>query len=101
MAERGPTATLLHPLFHLSHMRCSTCYMCVARHVIRVWIGSGARDLGSTVAHGFVKHGFKVLIHHIVDGALQASRCLVTLPGFIKFKRTPFVYTLYTRVFWA
>ena len=38
----------------------------VAQHVIRVWIGP--RDLESTVAHGFVKHGFKVLLHHVVDG---------------------------------
>ena len=33
--------------------------------------------LESTVAHGFVKHGFKVLLHHVVYGPLQASRCLV------------------------
>ena len=56
MAERGPTATQL---------------------VKRVWIGPGARDLESTVAHGFVKHGFKVLPHRVVDGPLQASSCLV------------------------
>ena len=29
------------------------------------------------VAHGFVKHGFKVLLHCVVDGPLQASCCLV------------------------
>ena len=65
MAERGPTATL-----HLVHTS-------VAQHVTRVWIGPGARDLESTVTHGFVKHGFKVLLHRVVDGPLQASRCLV------------------------
>ena len=43
----------------------------------RVWVGPGARDLESTMAHGFVKHGFKVLLHHVVDGPLQVSRCLV------------------------
>ena len=48
----------------------------------------GARGLESTVAHGFVKHGFKVLLHRVVDGLLQASRCLVS--------RTPCVYTRYT-----
>ena len=53
----------------------------------------GARDLESRVAQGFVKHGFKVLLHRVVDGPLQASRCLVS--------RTPCVYTWYTRVFWA
>ena len=51
----------------------------------------GARGLESTVAHGFVKHGFKVLLHRVVDGPLQASRCLVS--------RTPCVYTRYTSVF--
>ena len=51
----------------------------------------GARDLESTVAHWFVKHGFKVLLHRVVDGPLQASRCLVS--------RTLCVYTRYTRVF--
>ena len=51
----------------------------------------GARGLESTVAQGFVKHGFKVLLHPVVDGPLQASRCLVS--------RTPCVYTRYTRVF--
>ena len=45
MAQRGPAATL-HP--HLT---------CVAQHVIRVWIGPGAQDLGSMVAHGFIKQG--------------------------------------------
>ena len=56
MAEKGLTATL------------NTIHTCVAQHVIRVWIGSGARDLESTMAHGFVKYGFKVLLHHVVDG---------------------------------
>ena len=51
------------------------------------------RGLESMVAQGFVKLGFKVLLHHVVDGPLQASRCLVS--------RTPCVYTRYTRVFWA
>ena len=59
MAERGPTA----------HTR----YTSVAQHAIRVWIGPGAQDLESTVAHGFVKHGFKVLLHCVVDGPLQAA----------------------------
>ena len=27
---------------------------------------------------GFVKHSFKVLLHRVVDGPLQASRCLVS-----------------------
>ena len=52
-----------------------------------------ARDLESTVAQGFVKHSFKVLLHRVVDGPLQALRCLVS--------RTLCVYTRYTRVFWA
>ena len=39
---------------------------------------NGARDLESTVAQGFVKHGFNVLLHRVVDGPLQASRCLVS-----------------------
>ena len=47
-----------------------------------------ARDLESTVAQGFEKHCFKVLLHRVVDGPLQASRCLVS--------RTPRVYTRYT-----
>ena len=51
----------------------------------------GARDLESMVAQGFVKHGFKVLLHRVVDGPLQASSCLVS--------QTPCVYTWYTRVF--
>ena len=29
------------------------------------------------MAHGFVKHGFKVLLHCVVDGPLQASLCQV------------------------
>ena len=70
MAERGSTARL-HPI-HTLH---------------------SARDLESTVAHGFVKHGFMVMLHRVVDDPLQASRCLVS--------RTPCVYTRYTRVFWA
>ena len=53
----------------------------------------GARGLESTVAQGFVMQGFKVLLHRVVDGPLQASCCLVS--------RTPCVYTRYTRVFWA
>ena len=65
VAERGWKATL-----HLVH---------------------GARGLESMVAQGFVKHGFKVLLHGVVDGPLQASRWLVS--------RTPCVYTWYTRVF--
>ena len=64
MAERGPTAQ------HV--IRGPT-----AQHVIRAYIGPGARDLEPTVAHGFVKHGFKVLLHRVVDGPLQSSRCLV------------------------
>ena len=55
----------------------NTQYTCVAQHVIRVWIGPGAQDLESTVTHGFVKHGFKVLLYRDVDGPLQASHCLV------------------------
>ena len=50
----------------------STQYTCVAQHVIKVWIGPGAGDLESTVAQEFVKHAFKVLLHHVVDGPLQA-----------------------------
>ena len=42
MAEKGPTATL-HPIH-------------------------GTQDLESTVAQEFVKYGFKVLLHHVVDG---------------------------------
>ena len=53
----------------------------------------GAQDLESMVALGFIKHGFNVLLHRVVDGPLQASRCLVS--------RSPCVYTRYTRVFWA
>ena len=53
----------------------------------------GAQELDSMVAQGLVKHGFKVLLHRVVDGPLQASRCLVS--------RTPCIYTRYTRVFWA
>ena len=45
MAERGWIATL-HPI-HTVH---------------------GARALESTVAQGFVKHGFEVLLHRVVDG---------------------------------
>ena len=52
-------------------------YMCVALHVMRVWIGRGGGDLKSMVAQGFVKQGFKVLLHCVVDGPLQASHCLV------------------------
>ena len=51
--------------------------MCIAQHVIRVWIGPGMRDLESRVVHGFVMHSFKVLLHHVVDGPWQASHCLV------------------------
>ena len=43
------------------------------------------------MAQGFVKQGFKVLLHRVVDDPLQASRCLVS--------RTPCIYTRYTRVF--
>ena len=57
---------MLHPI-----------HMCIAQHVIRVWIGHGARDLEFTMAQGFEKHGFKVLLHCVVDGPLQALRCLV------------------------
>ena len=70
--REGQLATL-HPI----HTPPGYGYTCVAQHVIRVWIGPSARDLESIVAHGFVKHGFKVLLHHVVDGPLQASRCLV------------------------
>ena len=59
------------------HTPPCTRYTGVAQHVIRVWIGPGAQDLESTVAHGFVEHGFKALFHRVVDGSLQASRCLV------------------------
>ena len=64
----------------------------------RGWIATlhlihGAQGLESTVALGFVKHGFKVLLHRVVDGPLQASRCLVSW--------TLCIYTRYTRVFWA
>ena len=45
------------------------------------------------LVQGFVKHGFKVLLHGVVDGPLQASCCLVL--------RTTCVYTRYTRVLWA
>ena len=56
---------------------CSTCYAWVAQHVIRVWIGSGAQDRESMVGQGIVKHGFKVLLHSVVDDPLQALHCLV------------------------
>ena len=46
-------------------------HTCVVQHVIRVWIGPGARGFESTVSHRFVKHGFKVLLHLVVDGPLQ------------------------------
>ena len=64
MAERGTTVT-------------SSRYMCIAQHVIRVCICPGTQDLASTVAQRLVKHGFKVLLHRVVDGPLQASCCLV------------------------
>ena len=64
MAERG-------------QQLCSSRYTCVAQHVIIVCIGHGARDFDSTVAYRFVKHSFKVLLHCVVDGPLQASCCLV------------------------
>ena len=75
MAERVPAATLPPPLPSLPpppllHACCATCHK-------SVWIGPGAQDFESTVAQGFVKHGFKVLLHRVVDGPLQASRCLV------------------------
>ena len=60
VAERGPTATL-HPI-HDTHAPS------VAQHVIRVRTGPGARDLESTVAHGFAKYDFKVVLHRVVDG---------------------------------
>ena len=75
-------------MLHLMH----STHACVAQHVIRVWIG-GAHDLESTVAQGFVKHGVKVLLHRVVDGPLQASRCLVS--------RILCVYIRYTRAFWT
>ena len=53
----------------------------------------GAQDFESRVAQGFVKHGFKVLLHRVVDGPLQASCCLIS--------QTLCVCTRYTRVFWA
>ena len=65
VAERGSTA-MLHQIHGSLH---------------------SARDFESTVAQGFVKHGFKVQLHRVVDGPLQASRCLVS--------RTPCVYTRY------
>ena len=55
----------------------STRYTCIVQHVIRVCTGPGARDLESMVAHWFLEQGCKVLLHHLVDGPLQASRCLV------------------------
>ena len=62
MAERGPKATLHR---YMLHVHCTTCQECM---------GPLAQDLESTVAHGFVKHSFKVLLHCIIDGPLQASR---------------------------
>ena len=58
---------------------CSTGYTCVAQHVIRVCItiSPGPQNLESMVAHEFVKHGFKMLLHLVVDGPVQASGCLV------------------------
>ena len=64
MLERGPTATL-----HLIHVCCATCHKSVDK--------SWHTRPESTVAHRFLKHGFKVLLHHVVDSPLQASRCLV------------------------
>ena len=49
--------------------RCTTCHKSVYR--------LGAQDLESMVANEFVKHGFNVLLHCVVDGPLQASCCLV------------------------
>ena len=69
VVERGPTAP--------PDTRSTRYTREVAQHVIKVWIGPGTGDLlESTVAQGFVKHGFKVLLHRVVDGPLQASRCL-------------------------
>ena len=65
MAERGSTATL-HPI-HTVH---------------------GARDLESTVAQGFVKHGFKVMLHRVVDGPFASF----TLSGFTNPVRLHPVY---------
>ena len=67
--------------------------MAEKRPTAKLYMVYCVQDLESTVAQGFVKHGFKVLLHRVVDGPLQASRCLVS--------RTPCVYTWYTRVFWA
>ena len=64
--REGQQLRSLHPI-----------HTCVAQHVIRVWIGPGTWDLESTVAHGFVKQGLKVLLHHVVYGPLQTSRCPV------------------------
>ena len=46
-------------------------------HMSQECVSVLAHRLESTVAHRFVKHSFKVLLHHVVDGPLQASRCLV------------------------
>ena len=71
MAGRWPTA-MLHRI-----------HMCVVQHVIRMWIVPGTRDLESMVAQGFVKHGFKVLLH--LQGAASLCRrwpfATFTLPG--------------------
>ena len=47
-------------------------------HTIHTHTVHCARDLEFTVAQGFVKHGFKVLLHPVVDIPLQASRYLVS-----------------------
>ena len=85
VAERGPAATL-HPIHYTVHERWAKCHKSVDR-------SASARDLQSTLAQGFVKHGFKVLLHPVVDGPLQASRYLVS--------RTPCVYSRYTCICWA
>ena len=78
---------------HPIHAPPHPIHTCVVQHVIKVWIDPGAGDLESTVAQGFVKHGFKVLLRHVVDGPLQVSHCLVYC--------TPCAYTWYNHIFWA
>ena len=56
-------------MLHLLHVCCAACHKSV--HC------PGAQDLESKVAHEFVKQDFKVLLHSVVGGSLQASRCLV------------------------
>ena len=86
---RGPTA-MLHPI-HAPPDTQYTLHKILVQHARRVWICPGARDLESMVAQGFgdlesmvaqgfVKHGFKVLLHRVVDGPIANF----TLPGLTK-----------------